>query len=211
MCENPRRIFGLPEQPDTYIEVDMEQEWELPEAPEHSKAGWSPFAGMAVQGKLRKVVLRGEVALVDGKVLVKPGFGEDVRTWARPGPPERVRTESGRVEFGDRARAYSGALSPHPRALEDRPQLPLGDGLLVPAGLPLTPSHHSLAGCHILTAAMFDKEQLNTLFNLSDTLRTCVMKERRIDHILKGKVMVLLGKGCNAQFDLMAGDGQCVL
>ena len=53
--------------------------------------------------------------------------------------------------------------------------------------------------------------QLNTLFNLSDTLRTCVMKERRIDHILKGKVMVLLGKGCNAQFDLMAGDGQCVL
>jgi len=101
----------------------------------------------------------------------------------------RVRTESGRVEFGDRARAYSGALSPHPRALEDRPQLPLGDGLLVPAGLPLTPSHHSLAGCHILTATMFDKEQLNTLFNLSDTLRTCVMKERRIDHILKGKVM----------------------
>ena len=36
---------------------------------------------------------------------------------------------------------------------------------------------------------MFDKEQLNTLFNLSDTLRTCVKMERRIDHILKGKVM----------------------
>ena len=64
------------------------------------------------------------------------------------------------MEFGDRARAYSGALSPHPRQLEDRPQLPLGDGLLVPAGLPLTPSHHSLAGRHILTAAMFDKEQV---------------------------------------------------
>ena len=37
------------------LQVDMEQEWELPEVPEHSKAGWSPFAGMAVQGKLRKV------------------------------------------------------------------------------------------------------------------------------------------------------------
>lgn len=31
--------------------------------------------------------------------------------------------------------------------------------------------------------------QLNSLFNLADTLRTCVMKERRIDHILKGKVV----------------------
>ena len=65
------------------------------------------------------------------------------------------------MELGERSRAHSGpgALSPHPRA-EDGPQLPLGAGLLVPAGLPLTPAHHSLAGRHILTAAMFDKEQV---------------------------------------------------
>lgn len=57
-----------------------------------------------------------------------------------------------------------------------------------PVGLPSS-TGQSLADRHILTAAMFDKEQLNSIFNLSDTLRTCVKMERRIDHILKGKVI----------------------
>ena len=191
MHYNQRRIFNLPEQPDTYIEVDLDQEWTLPEAPTYSKAGWSPFAGMKVQGVLRKVVLRGEVALVDGKVLVKPGFGQDVRTWSRPIAdqltPRRVRTESSRWENEGRSRMASGAASPHPgghRVKEEEE-----DGLLIPVGLPVTSSGHTLESQHILTATMFNKDQLNTIFNLSDTLRTCVKKERRIDHILKGKVM----------------------
>ena len=33
MCHNPRRIFNLPDQPDTYIEVNMDEEWTIPEAP----------------------------------------------------------------------------------------------------------------------------------------------------------------------------------
>ena len=33
MCHNPRRIFNLPEQPDTYIEVNMDEEWTIPDAP----------------------------------------------------------------------------------------------------------------------------------------------------------------------------------
>ena len=32
---NPRRIFQLPEQPDTYIEVDMDETHTIPEAPAH--------------------------------------------------------------------------------------------------------------------------------------------------------------------------------
>ncbi|XP_046400962.1 CAD protein [Ischnura elegans] len=45
----------------------------------HSKSGWSPFAGMVVKGAVHRVVLRGEVAYVDGQVLIAPGFGKDVR------------------------------------------------------------------------------------------------------------------------------------
>ena len=45
------------------------------------RSRWTPFAGMEVQGKLKRVVLRGELVLVDGKVLAPPGFGQDVRTW----------------------------------------------------------------------------------------------------------------------------------
>ncbi|XP_022667529.1 CAD protein-like isoform X2 [Varroa destructor] len=78
MYTNPKRIFGLPEQHDTYIEVDLDREWVIPETLPYSKAKWTPFAGMKVCGQVRRVVLRNEVVYVDGSVLASPGFGEDV-------------------------------------------------------------------------------------------------------------------------------------
>ncbi|CAG2061513.1 unnamed protein product [Timema podura] len=48
---------------------------------------------------------------------------------------------------------------------------------------------HRLSGHHVLSVRMFSKEQLNDLFNLAQTLRMFVHKERPLDHILKGKVM----------------------
>ena len=65
---NPRRIFHLPRQPRTYIEVDLDAQWTIPEAPPFSKAQWTPFAGKKVTGRVQRVVLRGEVAYVDGQV-----------------------------------------------------------------------------------------------------------------------------------------------
>ncbi|XP_065090422.1 multifunctional protein r [Ochlerotatus camptorhynchus] len=79
--KNPRRIFSLPEQPNTYVEVDFDEEWVIPECPPQSKARWTPFAGMRVKGRIHRVVLRGETAFVDGVVLVNPGYGQNVREW----------------------------------------------------------------------------------------------------------------------------------
>jgi len=81
MHHNQRKIFVLPEQPYTYIEVDMDHKWVIQEKMKFSKAGWRPFAGMKVKGSLRRVVLRGKMALVDGEIIMKPGFGQDVRNW----------------------------------------------------------------------------------------------------------------------------------
>nr|XP_032828845.1 CAD protein isoform X2 [Petromyzon marinus] len=77
--DNPRRIFNLPKQEDTYVEVDLDQEWVIPEHMRFTKSRWTPFAGRRVKGVVRRVVLRGEVAYIDGQVLVPPGFGKDVR------------------------------------------------------------------------------------------------------------------------------------
>ncbi|XP_061756815.1 CAD protein isoform X1 [Nerophis ophidion] len=79
--DNPRRIFNLPVQDNTYVEVDLEQEWVIPQTMQFTKSKWTPFSGMKVKGKVRRVVLRGEVAYIDGEVLVPPGYGEDVKTW----------------------------------------------------------------------------------------------------------------------------------
>ena len=75
---NPRRIFNLPEQADTYIEVDLDDEWVIPAALPYSKCQWTPFAGLKVYGAVRRVVLRGEVVFVDGQVLIKPGYGQNI-------------------------------------------------------------------------------------------------------------------------------------
>lgn len=68
LCTNPRKIFSLPEQKDTYVEVEIGEEWTIPSAMTYSKAQWTPFAGMKVNGCVRRVVLRGETAVIDGKV-----------------------------------------------------------------------------------------------------------------------------------------------
>jgi carbamoyl-phosphate synthase/aspartate carbamoyltransferase/dihydroorotase len=77
---NPRRIFHLPEQPETWVEVDEHAKYEIRAAEMHSRCGWTPFEGWKVKGQVRRVVLRGREAYRDGKILIEPGYGRNVRT-----------------------------------------------------------------------------------------------------------------------------------
>lgn len=76
---NPRRIFNLPEQPETWVEVDENAAYEIRAAEMHSRCGWTPFEGWQVKGRVMRVVLRGREAFKDGKILVEPGYGRNVR------------------------------------------------------------------------------------------------------------------------------------
>ncbi len=74
--ENPRRIYGLPVQPDTFVDVDVNARYELSDARMHTKAGWTPFAGMPVFGRVEEVTLRGRVVYDGERVLAEPGSGQ---------------------------------------------------------------------------------------------------------------------------------------
>ncbi|NCP86087.1 MAG: hypothetical protein CO094_03255 [Anaerolineae bacterium CG_4_9_14_3_um_filter_57_17] len=76
---NPRKIFGLPEQPETWVEVDETARWEIHAADLHSRCGWTPFDGWKVTGQVQKVVLRGKTVCENGKILAQPGYGRNVR------------------------------------------------------------------------------------------------------------------------------------
>ncbi|CAF1006251.1 unnamed protein product, partial [Didymodactylos carnosus] len=79
MYTNPKRIFNLPDQDDTYVEVDMNHKWTIMDDETLlSKAQWTPFIGMPMRGAVHRVVLRGEVVYVDGKVLAENGFGKNI-------------------------------------------------------------------------------------------------------------------------------------
>ncbi|MCP4361550.1 MAG: amidohydrolase family protein [Chloroflexi bacterium] len=75
MHSNPRRIYNLPEQPDSQVEVEMRPHT-IKNENLHSKCGWTPFDGRQVAGRVRRVTLRGRVVFEDGKVLAEPGFGQ---------------------------------------------------------------------------------------------------------------------------------------
>uniref|UniRef100_A0A673C4P3 Multifunctional protein CAD n=1 Tax=Sphaeramia orbicularis TaxID=375764 RepID=A0A673C4P3_9TELE len=197
--DNPRKIFNLPAQDNTYVEVDLEQEWVIPQAMQFTKSKWTPFQGMKVKGKVRRVVLRGEVAYIDGQVR-NPTYraASPRRTTAEgryllpprvhrssdPGlPPEMVMLPPSGAPAGD---GYS-----HPPPLSRLLSPQSGSGP-IPAGqvshLQTSPLLHPLVGQHILSVRQFSKEQISHLFNVAHTLRLMVQKERSLD-ILKGRVM----------------------
>ena len=86
MNTNPRQIFGLPVQPETWIELDEGATWEVRAAELHSRCGWSPFEGMKLSGRVRRVALRGRLAYQDGEVLAPKGYGQDLVAAVQPIP-----------------------------------------------------------------------------------------------------------------------------
>jgi dihydroorotase-like cyclic amidohydrolase len=78
MVTNPRRIFGLRQQPETEIQVDERSTWTVEAKELHSRCGWSPYEGMSLRGRVRRVRLRGRTAFEDGRVLAPGGYGRDL-------------------------------------------------------------------------------------------------------------------------------------
>jgi len=71
-----KEIFHVPDQQNTHIEVDEKETWTIQNGKLFTKCNWSPFDGQTVTGKVKKVVIRGTTVFENGKILVKPGFGE---------------------------------------------------------------------------------------------------------------------------------------
>lgn len=79
MYANPKRIFHIPDQAETWIEVDPGVFWELNSTETYTRCAWTPFEGYPVRGRLRRVVLRGECVFSAGEVHAQPGFGQNIR------------------------------------------------------------------------------------------------------------------------------------
>ncbi|XP_051951899.1 CAD protein [Xyrauchen texanus] len=134
LYENPSRIFSLPPQEDTYVEVDLEQEWTIPTRMQFTKSKWTPFEGMKVKGKVMRVVLRGEVAYIDGQVFVPPGYGQDVKSWsvAPAGSTEALKDAS--KHFGEAQTPESlrqAASADLVRSRAPSPRRSAGDGRFI--------------------------------------------------------------------------------
>lgn len=70
--ENPKRIFNIPDQEETYLEVDLDEEHTISNSDLKTKCGWSPFNGWVVRGSIEKVVLRGVSVVENGAIIGDP-------------------------------------------------------------------------------------------------------------------------------------------
>lgn len=75
---NPAHIYRL-DLPIAEVVIDADVRWEIRDEEMVTRCGWTPFAGMAVRGRVVSVTLRGRLVYQDGKVLVPAGYGRHIR------------------------------------------------------------------------------------------------------------------------------------
>lgn len=67
--DNPKTIFHVPEQKNTYIEFDPQKSYVVGSAGYETKCGWSPFDGWHLFGQVQHVVLYGTTLVSDTKII----------------------------------------------------------------------------------------------------------------------------------------------
>jgi carbamoyl-phosphate synthase/aspartate carbamoyltransferase/dihydroorotase len=77
--DNPRKIFNVKTDKNTFVEIDPKEEYIIDNKNLKTKCGWSPFNGWKVKGKAKRVFIRGKKVYEDGKILVKPGSGKIIK------------------------------------------------------------------------------------------------------------------------------------
>jgi carbamoyl-phosphate synthase/aspartate carbamoyltransferase/dihydroorotase len=69
LYETPQKIFNIPEQKNTFIELDPEKEYVIGQSGYQTKCDWSPFDKWEVYGKVERVVIRNAKVFEDGKFI----------------------------------------------------------------------------------------------------------------------------------------------
>lgn len=74
--DGPSEVFQIADDEGTKVEVDMDEAYIIENDKLKTKAGWSPFAGRKVHGRVKRVFIRGEKVFEDGNILAEPGSGK---------------------------------------------------------------------------------------------------------------------------------------
>jgi carbamoyl-phosphate synthase/aspartate carbamoyltransferase/dihydroorotase len=78
MATAPRRLFNLPAEAETHIDVDLEHVWHPAHERQRTRAAWTPYAGWSLRGAVTSVHHRGRLAFDGERVLAPPGSGQNL-------------------------------------------------------------------------------------------------------------------------------------
>ncbi|EJD00418.1 carbamoyl-phosphate synth [Fomitiporia mediterranea MF3/22] len=202
MHDNPIRIFGLPDQSHTQVEVVVNRRSIIATRKSNS---WSPLDKSRVSGAVSRVIVHGQTVYLDGTLLSAP-LGRDISSAtinrssilerrlsvssSRPAPP----TEHVLAPSAFTLKPTDGVLPP------SQGPVPLMSAVASPNALaiasaprvfsPLTP-HPSFHRKNILSVKQFTHQDIHDLFSLAHEMRLQVERNGTLD-ILKGKVLCTL-------------------
>ncbi|TXT10798.1 hypothetical protein VHUM_02303 [Vanrija humicola] len=191
LSENPRTIFDIPEQAQTYVEVEVNRSSTF----DLDGDEWSPLEGKAINGGVHRVVINNHSVVLDGTAFSMP-LGRDI---SLSGP--RKPAPGGRGSFSRAQRPSISLQSPPPalglqlKSQATQPSLmSLAAQPIATSPLPALPSLQSNAAFsrrHILSVKQFTRDDLHSLFNVASEMRTQVERQGSVD-TLRGRVLCTL-------------------
>ncbi|KAI0262027.1 carbamoyl-phosphate synth [Gloeopeniophorella convolvens] len=182
--DNPTRIFGLPEQTHTQVEVVIGRSSVFPQRGDY----WSPLSGKPVKGAVHRVILHGQTVFLDG-AFVSPATGKDVSAATVSHTTEKPAQV---VPAPAPAPAQSSASSTAAKPVDSA-----GAGTVLHgparsqhAFAHLVP-HPAFHRRHILSVKQFTQRDIYDLFSLAHEMRLQVERSGTLD-ILRGKILCTL-------------------
>jgi carbamoyl-phosphate synthase/aspartate carbamoyltransferase len=190
--DNPIRIFGLPDQSHTHVEVVIGRRAKFSK----KQTGWSPIEDSFISGAVHRVVVHGHTAFLDGSLSSVP-LGRDVSsaTISHQSPslsvPGGTRPDS--VFAGSSLiKSVDPSIQGSVMSLATAPSAQLTGASLARAQLfhNLLP-HPAFHRRHILSVKQFGHRDVHDLFSIAHEMRLQVERNGTLD-ILKGKVLCTL-------------------
>ncbi|KAF8933996.1 hypothetical protein BGZ58_005987 [Dissophora ornata] len=200
---NPRRIFSLPEQKSSYVEVETDRTCVLSSAP-------GPFSGKILSGTVHRVVLHGETAYLDGAWYTTGSEGEDLSSVAQAITKAIEKVSITTTAVSTQPSIRSPRLGPsvdvpipstplirpsddHRRSIQIDTASSIPTPIqaakeTLPSSISRILNNSPFSHRHILSSKQFDRNELHTLFSLAHEMRTQVERNGSID-LLHGKVM----------------------
>jgi len=184
--DNPIRIFGLPEQAHTQVEVVVNRSFVFPKRGDY----WSLLSGKAIKGAVHRVILHGQTVFLDG-LFVAPHSGKDVsaaivsHTTEKPAVVHPVPSLS--------VTQLSASFTP-PRQVQTDASVGVGTihgPVLSQQTLTHFVRHPAFHRRHILSVKQFTQRDIYDLFSLAHEMRLQVERSGAID-ILRGKILCTL-------------------
>ncbi|CAG8640767.1 11300_t:CDS:2, partial [Paraglomus occultum] len=197
---NPRKIFSIPEQINTYVEIEIDRKIKISDKP----GRWSPFAGQTLFGAVTRVVLRGETAYLDNGFYSDGNVGCDIssKTYIftkMSAAEEPVEAEQKPLAIGvntqppPKTTVTSAKVIPPSYGSGDIvPKTVAPDWILEPPVMPanLDPflKNSPFYRKHILSVKEFTRNDLHLLFGVAHEMRTLVERYGSIN-LLQGRVL----------------------